>query len=153
VAVALLRLSGELFSVSEEEVRVSAEKYRLTCEKVFTWRRVSSSFDPVRKVIVDETSGGDLTLALLLFRLMGTQRTATAEIAKYGARVLIGRFRTWWRRRWRLVVQHSQAGPYAVLVHLLPDFLSERLKQLQHGQLYAKHARPQSTAADSRRHG
>ncbi len=99
----------------------------LSCDRVFTWRRLDSGFHPVRRDSGEENPDGNLILALPVFRPMRSSQSATAGREHWMAKACL-LLRSCWRRIWRFVVQHLHGGPYILIIYVLPDFVSERLQ-------------------------
>jgi hypothetical protein len=107
--------------------RVTTRKSQLSCDRVFTWRRLDSSFHPICRDDTEEDGAGNLTLALPVFRLMRAPQSAVREHNVRFARALLLLLRTCWRRIREFIVHHLQGGPYLLLVCAVPDLLSDLL--------------------------
>jgi hypothetical protein len=130
---------------------VTSDKYELPGERIFTWRRVSTCSHPVDKETGEADLGGNLILALPLFRLMRSIGGAASGAAGWDGRTLASLLRFLWQRLRDFAVRHCQGGAYSLLVFVLPDLLGERVLRLKRVELCTIHPRSQKGAADSRR--
>ncbi len=120
-----------------------AEKYRLSSESVFTWRRISICSHPVCKDSEGVDSTGKMMRTLSPFGMTPTKEHVPGEPRQRGVNRSVSKLRSFWQRLRNFVVQDSQGGPYILLVHVLPDIVSGGMMRLPLMTHSTKHARPQ----------